>query len=162
MESQLPSVLSANEAYQGDDFTGAPGAAQPRRGLVILTCMDVRLDPARAFGLQLGDAHVLRNAGGRVSDDALRSLIISAHLLGTREAGVVHHTKCGLEGLTNEDAAARTGVSGVDFLGFTDLEGSVRDDVQVLRACEDLPPDFVTWGAVYDVDTGALRVVTDL
>ena len=161
MDPQLPTVLQANERYQSASFDAAPRTPQPARRLVILTCMDARLDLFRAMGLEVGDAHILRNAGGRASDDAIRSLVISAHLLGTREVGIVHHTNCGLEGLTDDDVATRTGVRDIAFLAFADLEQSVRDDVETVRTCGHLPPDFVTWGAIYDVDTGGLRVVSE-
>lgn len=160
-EAQLPAVLAANSTYQRDGFHTAPRTPQPRRHLVILTCMDARLDLFRALGLEVGDAHLLRNAGGRATPDAIRSLVVSAHLLGTREVGVIHHTNCGLEGLTDEDIAARTGVAGVEFLTFADVDQSVRDDVSRVRDCGHLPGGVVVWGAVYDVDTGKLTVVAD-
>lgn len=161
MEPQLPSVLAANADYQRSDSRAAPRPPQPARHLAIITCMDARLDLFRALGLTVGDAHILRNAGGRVSDDAIRSVVISVHLLGTREVGVIHHTKCGLEGITDEAIAERTGVRGVAFLPFDDVETSVRGDVEVLRTSGHLPTGVVTWGAVYDVDTGGVRVVAE-
>jgi carbonic anhydrase len=161
MDLQLPAVLDANTTYQAGAFHAAPRTPQPARHLVILTCMDARLDLFRALGLEVGDAHILRNAGGRASPDAIRSLVVSAHLLGTREVGVIHHTNCGLEGLTDDDVAARTGVPGLDYLAFVDLEASVREDVAAIRGCGHLPEGFVAWGAVYDVDNGALRIVTE-
>ena len=161
MDLQLPAVLTANETFQRTEFHQVPRTPQPDRHLVILTCMDARLDLFRALGLQVGDAHILRNAGGRASLDAIRSLVVSAHLLGTRELGVIHHTNCGLEGVTDDDVAARTGVSEIPFLAFGDLERSVIEDVDAIRACGHLPDDFVTWGAIYDVDSGAVRIVSD-
>ena len=161
MDLQLPAVLAANEAYRSGDSVVASRPAQPARRLVILTCMDARLDPFPALGLALGEAHILRNAGGRASADAIRSLVVSAHLLGTTEVGVIHHTKCGMEGLTDEEAAVRTGVAGLAFLGFADLVRSVEDDVETILRCAHLPADFTAWGAVYDVDTGELRVVVE-
>ena len=161
MELQLPAVLAANRIYQDTDFHRAPRTPEPARHLVILTCMDARLDLFRALGLEAGHAHILRNAGGRVTADAIRSLVVSAHLLGTREVGVIHHTNCGLEGCTDEDVAAKTGVKEMEFLAFADVEESVRQDVDVIRRCDHLPAGFVAWGAVYDVDTGALRVVAE-
>ena len=161
MDVQLPAVLAANAAYQRVEFYRAPRTPQPTRGLVILTCMDARLDPVRALGLESGQAHILRNAGGRASNDAIRSLVVSAHLLGTREVGAIHHTRCGLEGCTDEELAEKTGVHGLPFLAFADVEVSVRQDVDVIRRSGHLPPGFVSWGAVYDVDTGALCVVVD-
>jgi carbonic anhydrase len=87
--------------------------------------------------------------------------LVSAHLLGTREIGVLHHTNCGLEGLTDDEVARKTGVSGFEFLTFRDLEESVREDVAIIRRCDLLPKGLVAWGAVYDVATGAIRVVAD-
>jgi len=161
MDLQLPAVLAANTVYQREDFHAAYRTPAPARRLVILTCMDARLDLFRALGLEVGDAHVLRNAGGRASVDAVRSLVVSTHLLGTREAGVIHHTNCGLEGLTDEDVAQRTGVPDMEFLAFNNVEDSVRSDVDTIRSCGYLPEGVVVWGAVYDVDNGALRVVAD-
>jgi carbonic anhydrase len=159
MDLQLDAVLAANEVYQRGDFHTTPRTPQPVRHLVVLTCMDARLDLFRALGLQTGDAHILRNAGGRASDDAIRSLVVSAHLLGTREIGVIHHTNCGLEGVTDAEVAERTGVSGIEFLSFPDARESVREDVDRIRRTGHLPADMVVWGAVYDVDTGAIDVV---
>jgi carbonic anhydrase len=154
---ELPAILVANDAYRhAETFRVAP----PARRLVVLTCMDARIDLFGALGLELGDAHILRNAGGRASADAIRSLVVSTHLLGAEEVGIIHHTRCGLEGLTDEDVARTTGVA-IEFLAFADLEESVRADVRTVRSCGHLPPGVVTWGAVYDVDTGGLRVVVE-
>ena len=161
MDLNLPAVLTANETYQHGNFLAVPRTPEPDRHLVILTCMDARLDLFRALGLEVGDAHILRNAGGRATADAIRSLVVSAHLLRTRELGVIHHTNCGLEGVTDEEIAAKTGVTGMDFLSFDDLEKSVRDDLEAVGREASLPEGFTVWGAVYDVDTGALRVVVD-
>ena len=133
MDLQLTAVLAANEAYQRGDFHSTPRTPQPQRHLVILTCMDARLDLFRALGLEVGDSHILRNAGGRASDDAIRSLVVSAHLLGTREIGVIHHTNCGLEGVTDAEVAARTGVRGMAYLAFPDARESVPEDVERIR-----------------------------
>lgn len=159
MDLQLPAVIAANTTYQTSDFHTAPRTPNPARRLVILTCMDARLDLFRSLGLELGDSHILRNAGGRASIDAIRSLLVSTHVLGTREIGVVHHTNCGLEGRTDADVAEITGAHDVAFLTFDDLDQSVRDDVEAIRSCGNLPAGVVVWGAVYDVDTGALRIV---
>jgi carbonic anhydrase len=161
MDLQLPAILAANDAYQRSDFHAGPRTPQPSRHLVILTCMDARLDLFRSLGLEVGDAHLLRNAGGRASADAIRSLVVSAHLLGTREVGVIHHTNCGLEGLSEAQVEERTGVSGLEFLTFDNVDESVRTDVETIRTSGVLPADFVVWGAVFDVDTGAVRVVVD-
>src|SRR4051794_6899306 len=118
MDLQLTAVLEANAGYQGGEFHAAPRTPQPSRHLVVLTCMDARLDLFRALGLEVGHSHILRNAGGRASVDAIRSLVVSTHLLGTREIGVIHHTNCGLEGITDAEVARKTGVDGIEFLAF--------------------------------------------
>jgi carbonic anhydrase len=115
--------------------------------------------------MEIGDAHVIRNAGGRASDDALRSLIISSRLLGTQEYAVIHHTDCGMLTFSNDDLqgklAADTGrdASHMDFLPFSDLEESVRDDVRRIRDDPYIPADIEVSGWVYDVKTGELREI---
>src|SRR4051794_17024023 len=130
--SELPAILEANERYAaGFDKGGLQ--ALPARRLAVLTCMDARLDPARALGLEEGDAHVIRNAGGRATDDAIRSLVISQQLLGTREVLVIHHTDCGMLTFTNEQLRDRlrrelgADAESVDFLPSPDLQASVRE-----------------------------------
>src|SRR6187455_2902632 len=111
MSSVLNDVLAANAAYADSFGAKADLALPPARRFAILTCMDARLDPAGYAGLAEGDAHVIRNAGGRASDDAIRSLVISYKLLGTREWFVIHHTDCGMETFTNEIMAGLLGQS---------------------------------------------------
>ena len=158
-------VLAANAAYAESFGDRAGLAVPPARRIAILTCMDARLDPARFAGLAEGDAHVVRNAGGRASDDALRSLVISQQLLGTREVLVVHHTDCGMLTFSNEQLRAKLArdlgadAATVDFLPFADLEGSVRQDVAAIRASPLVPDDILVRGFVYDVGTGRLREV---
>src|SRR5512141_2531288 len=103
MSSNLEDVIAANRKYSADFGDKGKLAMPPARRFAILTCMDARLDPARIAGLAEGDAHVIRNAGGRASDDAIRSLVISYKLLGTREGFVIHHTDCGMQFFTNDD-----------------------------------------------------------
>lgn len=139
-------------------------SAPPRRKLAVLTCMDARLDPAAAFGLEPGDAHVIRNAGGRASDDALRSLTVSAQLLGVETVLVVHHTSCGMagsEGSMREALASASGrdVGDLELLTFDDLEESVREDVARLRDWPLLPSTLDVRGFIFDVATGALEPV---
>jgi carbonic anhydrase len=160
MDLQLHALLAANEAYRRDTFHAALRTPRPAGGLVILTCMDARLDLFRGLGLDVGQAHILRNAGGRASHDALRSLVVSTHLLGTREIGVIHHTNCGLEGVSDDDVAAATGIA-LEYLAFESVEDSVCDDVEVIQECGHLPEGVVVWGAIYDVDTGTVRVVAE-
>jgi carbonic anhydrase len=123
--------------------------------------MDARLDLFRALGLDVGQAHILRNAGGRASADAIRSLVVSTHLLGTREIGVIHHTNCGLEGVTDAEVAASTGVSEIDYLAFASVEDSVQEDVERIRTCGYFLEGVVAWGAIYDVDSGTVRVTVE-
>ena len=162
---EIDRMVEANREYAGAFDEGAL-PMPPARSVAILTCMDARLHPAKFLGLGLGDAHVIRNAGGRASDDAVRSLIISSRLLGTREFAVIHHTDCGMLTFSNDDLreklAAETGAdaSGIDFLPFPDLEQSVRDDVATIKASPFIDQDIPVSGFVYNVKMGSLtRVV---
>jgi len=148
-----------------EDFRPNQLTARPTRHLVVLACMDARLDLFRLLGLDIGDAHILRNAGGRATDDAVRSVVLSASALDTREVVVIHHTGCGLHARTNPElreavrACSGHDPQDIDFLPFDDVAASVHEDVARLRACAYLPPEMVIWGAVYDVSTGELSVV---
>ena len=161
--STIDELLQANEAY-ARTFDRGDLPLPPSRRIAILTCMDARILPSRALGLEEGDAHVIRNAGGRARD-ALRSLIISQRLLGTREIAVIHHTDCGMLTFSNrdlrekvkEDLGSDTGE--FDFLPFQDLEGSVREDVEFLTATQLLDPSTLIRGFIYDVRTGKLTEV---
>jgi carbonic anhydrase len=137
----------------------------PARKLAVLACMDARLDPVELLGLEAGDAHVIRNAGGVASDDALRSLAISQHLLGTEEIVLIHHTDCGMLRITDEEFASKledeTGERpGWPVHAFDDLEGSVRDSVDRIRSSPFVPNTDRVRGFVYEVETGRLREVT--
>lgn len=158
----LAPFLEANAKYA----SGFPGGLKtaPLRRLAVLTCMDSRIEPFALLGIGLGDAHVVRNAGGRAAD-ALRSLAISQEVLGTRHILVVHHTECGLLGSTNEGLRARFAARGVDaanmdFLPFADLEASVREDVAILRESPLIAPESQIDGLVFDVATGRLHLVS--
>ena len=161
--STIDELVEANEQY-ARTFDRGDLALPPARHVAILTCMDARILPSRILGLEEGDAHVIRNAGGRARD-ALRSLIISQRLLGTTEIAVIHHTDCGMLTFSNrdlrekvkEDLGSDTGE--FDFLPFRDLEESVREDVEFLQATQLLNPDTLIRGFVYDVKTGKLREV---
>jgi len=141
--------------------------APPSKRVAILTCMDARMHPEKFLRLEPGEAHVIRNAGGRASPDVIRSLIISSHLLGTREYMVIHHTDCGMLTHTNDEIrqtlAKNMGVdaTGMDFLPFTDLEQSVRDDIRAIRESRFIPTDVTVRGFVYDVTTGRVLPVED-
>lgn len=162
--TEVPEFLKANERYAaGFDKGGL--VAVPKRRAAILTCMDARLDPARFLGLAEGDAHVIRNAGGRADASALRSLVISQQLLGTEEVVVIHHTDCGMLGLSNAGLRARLAerlgadAGDLDFLPFDDLVQSVRDDVAALRGSPFIPAEIAISGFIYDVQTGRLEAV---
>jgi carbonic anhydrase len=180
MSNVLQEVLAANQKYAANFGDKANLAMPPVRHFAILTCMDARLDPAKFAGLAEGDAHVIRNAGGRASDDAIRSLVISYKLLGTREWFVIHHTNCGMEFFTNEvmrgllanslETAALTdkGFQDVgkgpgsragefiEWLTIRDQEQSVRDDVQRIREHPLVPKNTAIYGYIYDVKSGRL------
>ena len=161
----LPEDLrAANERYAASWGERAALERRPLRRLAILTCMDARVDPARALGLAEGDAHVLRNAGGVASDDALRSLVISNRLLGTDTAYVIGHTQCGMISFTNEELYAQLEREGVDarwldFLPFREIETSVVMSVRRLRSSPLLPVDYRVEGLIFDVATGRLQPV---
>jgi carbonic anhydrase len=154
--SAADEFIRNNDSY-ATGFEKGDLAAPPVKRAIVLTCMDARLLPSRFLGLEEGDAHVIRNAGGR-AQDALRSILISQRLLGTNEILVIHHTECGMQGLRNEDLGADA--SGIDFLPFTDLEQSVRDDVRFLRESPLVDGDVSIRGFVYDVKTGRISEVS--
>src|SRR5450755_4842021 len=175
MSQVLNQVLNANKAYSGVFGEKGKLAMPPARRFAILTCMDARLDPAKFAGLSEGDAHVIRNAGGRASDDAIRSLVISYKLLGTKEWFVIHHTSCGMEFFTDEVIrgllassleTAELGADGfrdvgtgpgsaearyIDWLTITDNEQSVVEDVSRIRAHPLVPATIPVYGYIYDV-----------
>ena len=180
MSQILNEVLSANQQYVAGFGNKGSLALPPARGFAILTCMDARLDPAKYAGLAEGDAHVIRNAGGRASDDAIRSLVISYKLLGTKEFFVIHHTDCGMEFFTNDvirgllanslDSAALTAegfkdvgkgpgsraAQYIEFLTIPDQKQAVIDDVERIRNHPLVPASIPVYGYVYDVKTGRL------
>lgn len=155
-------VLAANREAAAELATDA--GARPTRRMVVLTCMDARLRVFGMLGLKRGEAHVIRNAGGRASRDALRSLLLSTYVLGTRTVLVIHHTDCGLslgaEGTLHavRDAGGEPG--DLDLMAFEDLEQSVIDDVESIVGAQMLPDDVVVHGLVYEVESGRLRQVT--
>ncbi|MEA2527342.1 MAG: carbonic anhydrase [Thermomicrobiales bacterium] len=162
--SVLDEFLAANAQYAAG-FTKGDLPMPPGRRAAVLVCMDARIDPAKALGLEEGDAHVIRNAGGRASDDAIRSLVISYKLLGTREFAVIHHTDCGMLTFTNEQLREQlkrdlgADASAIDFLPFSDLDEGVRRDVATIRSSPLVPEDIPVRGFVYDVRSGQLREI---
>ncbi len=185
MSTTLDEVLAANRAYADTFGARAELPLPPARRIAILTCMDARLDPAGYAGLSEGDAHVIRNAGGRASDDAIRSLVISYKLLGTAEWFVIHHTDCGMEFFTDEvirgllaqslETAAlgpngfydvgrgpgSTEAAYIDWLTIADQAGSVTDDVRRIRSHPLVPSSIAIYGFIYDVRTGLLAEVPE-
>lgn len=181
--SVLNEVLDANKNYVEGFGEKGKLALPPARQFAILTCMDARLDPAKYAGLSEGDAHVIRNAGARVSDDAIRSLVISYKLLGTREWFVIHHSNCGMEFFTNEimggllSKSLETAALGdegfydvgtgpgsdegtkIDWLTIADREKAVVEDIQRIRNHPLVPKNIPIYGYVYEVETGKLLEV---
>jgi carbonic anhydrase len=185
MSKVLDEVLEANVRYAANFGDKGNLPMPPGRHFAILTCMDARLDPAKYAGLAEGDAHVIRNAGGRASDDAIRSLVISYKLLGTREWFVIHHTNCGMEFFTDElmrhllTSSLETAVLDangfhdvgkgpgstegdyIDWLTITDQAKSVTADVQRIRQHSLVPKQIPIYGYIYDVKTGKLVEVPE-
>ena len=183
--SVLSEVKAANDAYAATFGAKGELAIPPARQFTILTCMDARMDPAQFAGLAEGDAHIIRNAGGRASEDAIRSLVISYKLLGTQQWFVIHHTNCGMETFTNDvmrgllrnsldtarldetgwhDDGSGSGTDAadaIDWLTFESLEQSVTFDVRKIRAHPLVPGRIPIYGFVYDVVTGRLNEVTE-
>ncbi len=185
MSKILDEVLNANRKYVATFGSLGDLAMPPARSFAVLTCMDARLDPAKYAGLAEGDAHVIRNAGGRASDDAIRSLVISYKLLGTREFFVIHHTNCGMEFFTNEtmrgllnkslETAALTDAGFedvgkgpgsnegqyIEWLTIADQAKSVTDDVTRIRQHPLVPASIPIYGYIYDVKSGRLNEVPE-
>ncbi len=185
MSQILTEVLESNQKYAANFGDKGKLALPPARSFAILTCMDARLDPAKYAGLAEGDAHVIRNAGGRASDDAIRSLVISYKLLGTREFFVIHHTDCGMEFFSNDairgllatsletaqltpngfqdvghGPGSRAGEY-IEWLTISDQAQAVIDDVERIRTHPLVPKSIPIYGFVYDVRSGKLIEVAD-
>lgn len=154
-------LLDANRRYRADFHdSGVSGTAA--KGLAVLTCIDSRIDPLALLGLRTGDAKIIRNAGARVTDDALRSLVLAVNLLGVTRVCVMQHTACAMASSTDEALRARIGAargvdaSGWDFLTMTDQTETLRSDIALIRACPLLPADLEVGGFLFDVHTGEL------
>jgi carbonic anhydrase len=150
--TQIARLLEANKAYAAARANVAD--ARPGRRLAVVTCMDARIDVFAAIGLHLGEALVLRNAGGRVTEDVLRSLALATHVLGVDTVVVMQHTKCGLEGVTDDELQALTGAE-LGFLSIGDHTVALRQDIEVLAATPYLPL-IVVAGFIYNVESGEL------
>ena len=179
----LERLQTANHDYAGSFGDKAKLTGAPVRRIAILTCMDARMDPAKFAGLIEGDAHVIRNAGGRACDDAIRSLVISAKLMGTREWLVIHHTGCGMQRNSDEDIRHLLGLDDdahhegtrwhvvkksawvssdfAEWLTFSDLGASVIEDVTLIRNHPLVPPDVTIYGYIYHIHHGTLEAVTE-
>jgi len=165
--SAIDRVMEANRKYaDGFSHGGLPGRP-PALRLAVLTCLDCRLHVAKLLGLEPGDAHVMRNAGGVVTEDVLRSLIVAYHIGGDREFMIINNTKCGMLTFKDEELAARlqretgkTPVVPARFLAFTDLEENVREQIRKVRSHPWIPESLPVRGFIYDVDTGSLTEVS--
>ena len=161
-QSEFDRILEQNQRFT-EAFDRSALTAAPLTGLAILTCMDARIDVEDALGLRVGDAHIIRNAGGLASEDAIRSLVVSQQLLGTREILVIAHTGCGLHGASESDLRQRVELSTgtateMGFGAFVDLETMVREQVELLLDEPSLLETPIR-GLVYEVETGRLREV---
>jgi carbonic anhydrase len=158
--SVVEEVTAANERY-ASGFSKGSLPMPPGRKFAVVTCMDARLDPAGFLGLAEGDAHVIRNAGGLVNDETIRSLVISHHLLGTEEALVIGHTDCGMLTFTNADVHEKLGPESeaIDFQPFPDVAERVRQSVETIRSNPLLADSFGATGFVYDVASGRIEAV---
>ncbi|MCB1924218.1 MAG: carbonic anhydrase [Gammaproteobacteria bacterium] len=185
MSKIVEEVMAANGTYAADFGDKADLPMPPGRRFAILTCMDARLDPAKYAGLAEGDAHVIRNAGGRASDDAIRSLVISHKLLGTQEWFVIHHTDCGMETFSNDIMAdllassletATVDASGwhdvgkgpgspegryINWLTIADNAASVVEDVKRIKAHPLVAANIPVYGYIYDCKSGRLVEVPE-
>lgn len=164
--SVIDEVLRANEAY-AREFQLGDLSMPPARKLAVLACMDARLTVEKVLGLETGDAHIIRNAGGIATEDAIRSLLISHYLLGTREFALIHHTDCGMLTFKDDELRARlrreTGTSAATperFHAFHDSEEDVREQIEKIRSHPWVPRTIPVRGFLYDVKTGRLKEVT--
>lgn len=156
--NRIDDILEANRAYAARHSRAGTADPRPRRRLAVVTCMDARIDVFAALGLQLGEAHVIRNAGGRVTEDVLRSLALSSSVLGVDTAVVVQHTRCGLAGVSDAELREKTGAD-LDFLPIEDHAAALRTDVALLAGTPYLTALERIAGLVYDVETGELEDV---
>jgi len=179
----LQEILEANRAYAEKFGDKAKLIGAPRRRMAILTCMDARMDPARFSGLSEGDAHVIRNAGGRASDDAIRSLVVSCKLMGTTDWFVIHHSGCGMQSYTDDDIRHLLGLdddhdhhedskwhqvkksshtpADIQWLTFSDLAQSIIEDVARIRQHPLVPGSVAIYGYIYHIHHGTLEPVPE-
>jgi carbonic anhydrase len=154
-------LLEANRRYR-TEFHDPGVAGTAAKGLAVLTCIDSRIDPLAMLGLRAGDAKIIRNAGARVTDDSLRSLVLAANLLGVVRVCVVQHTECAMVGPTEDEMRARISsirgvdATGWDFLASTDQRATLHHDIALITSCALLPPDLQVGGFIFDVHSGEL------
>jgi carbonic anhydrase len=151
--TQITELLAANQGYAAARASVA--RSQPGLHLAVVTCMDSRIDVFAVLGLRLGEAHVIRNAGGRVTEDVLRSLALSTHVLGVDTAVIMQHTKCGLAGVTDEELRKITGAD-LGFLPISQHETALREDIELLTTRSYLSPLTTVAGFIYDVESGEI------
>jgi len=165
--TNIPEIQGANAKYVGTFGDKSKLALPPSRKLTVVTCMDARIDPAAALGIQEGEAHIIRNAGG-LAKEAIRSIVISQRLLGTTEIILIHHTGCGMLTMTSQAMQdhvkgaipeASREVDAIDFGAFPELERSVQDDVEFLKGSPLVLKDIAISGWIYEVETGKVRQV---
>ncbi len=158
-------ILAANSEY-AETFRLSGLSPQAARGLGVVTCIDSRIEPLTMLGLSPGDAKIIRNAGARVTDDALRSLVLAVHLLGVSRIAVIQHTRCRMTGATNaeivEEIGHRSGASadGWNFRPIGDQHDTLIEDLALIRTCALMPETVALAGMIYDVDTGLLHIET--
>lgn len=158
---EIDQILRSNEKYS-NDFKYGMLSSSPARKLAVLACMDTRINVENVLGLSVGEAHIIRNAGGIATDDAVRSLIISHELLGTKDFIVLNHTDCGLLKFTDKDLQKKltdkykSDASEVKFHSFPNLEQNVRDQVKKIKSTPFFSPDISVFGFIYDVKTGKI------
>lgn len=157
ISDQIARLLDANEGYAR--ARALLNDSRPSRNLAVVTCMDARIDVFAVLGLHLGEAHVIRNAGGRVTEDVLRSLALSTHVLGVRTVVVMQHTNCGLAGVTDAELQRLTGAD-LGFLPIDDHAAALHEDVEMLVSTPYLHPLLVVVGLVFDVESGRVDEVT--
>jgi len=151
--TEITRLLTANEGYAA--ARANVHDARPSRNLAVLTCMDARIDVFAVLGLHLGEAHVIRNAGGRVTEDVLRSLALSSHVLGVKTVAVMQHTKCGLAGVTDQELRDLTSAD-LGFFPIDNHSAALREDIELLASTPFLTPVELVAGFVFDVESGQI------
>lgn len=160
----MDSIISQNKKY-AENFTYGALPPHPSKKIAVLACMDARISVNEVLGLKIGEAHIIRNAGGIVTDDALRSLIVSHEMLGTEKIIIINHTECGMATFNDEDLQKRisekynSNASNIKFHSFSDLEENVKDQIKKIRTSPFLSDIASVHGFIYDIKTGKIREV---